>query len=218
MNKLAVVVSTHNRRELTALCLDALSRCWEDPCEIIVVDDGSTEYDASELSRFCSRVITAPNGSEGCGPTARKRFFCGLTESNADVILTLDNDALARLGYDMWCMDALHCFDDPSGIVIASPYRSTAHEVARWSQYPEYSFVAHMQSIGGISMAVTRSTARKILDADVVWDDRWDFNVCKVASNLIAPRFSYFEHAGRFFGGANSPSADRGVGYWSRSL
>ena len=90
--KLSIVIPVYNTRDYLAACLDSVLDPAADDCEIIVVNDGSTddseaialEYAARYPERI--RVITTENGGLGAARNV------GLEASRGEFVFFLDSD------------------------------------------------------------------------------------------------------------------------------
>ncbi len=96
--QLSVIVATHNRRDLLARCLEALSRQTLDPgsFEVIVADDGSSDG-APELvegleTRFQLRLLRLDKGGQAAAQNAAIEIAAGRT------CLFLDDDCIPAPG------------------------------------------------------------------------------------------------------------------------
>ena len=109
----SIVICTRNRADdLNVTCRWLTSTLGEDTlCEILVVDNGSTDRTAELLEgleqeyigRFRSVFEPRPGLS-----LARNR---GIRETQGDIVIFLDDDALPS---STWFASLIHAFDDPS--------------------------------------------------------------------------------------------------------
>lgn len=96
MKTVSIVIPTYNRAsQVVQAVRSALAQTW-DPCEVIVIDDGSTDSTGRELATFEGRIryIRTENGGVSA---ARNR---GTHEASGDWIAFLDSD-------DTWHPDKL---------------------------------------------------------------------------------------------------------------
>ncbi len=118
-----IVITTYNRRRQLAACLDALlAQAGDAPCEVIVVDDGSTDDTAAYLAEQARagrlRHLRQPNAG---WPAARNR---GWRAARGDVIAFLDDDCVPAPGYLAALAAAWARWPDAAGIggrVTAQP-------------------------------------------------------------------------------------------------
>lgn len=106
-----ILVCTYNRGPLLAQALtSALAQSW--PCEVVVVDDGSTDSTPQVLAGFPEvRVLRqVPNQGK---PAALAR---GVAAARGDAILVLDDDDLLLPGSVQVLAKAL--FDDPALVAV----------------------------------------------------------------------------------------------------
>jgi GT2 family glycosyltransferase len=87
--RVSVVIPTHQTRELTLRCVDSLQACPPGSCEVIVVDDGSTDGTAEALHRrhpTVEVIVLAP----GRGFTAAANL--GMATARSDHLFLLNSD------------------------------------------------------------------------------------------------------------------------------
>lgn len=106
-----VLVCTYNRAQyLPAALASALAQTW--PCEVVVVDDGSTDDTAAVLARFPTvRAVHLPENRGKPAALAR-----GLAEARGDAVLVLDDDDLLLPGAVNVLAAAL--FADPELVAV----------------------------------------------------------------------------------------------------
>ena len=87
--RLSIVIPTHQTRELTLRCVDALRACAPGSSEIIVIDDGSTDGTAEALHQRhpgVKLIALAP----GRGFTAAANL--GMREARGELLFLLNSD------------------------------------------------------------------------------------------------------------------------------
>ncbi len=110
-----IVVLTHNRKDALAACLAALAKHTTVDCELIVVDNGSTDDTGGFMRRFqklqpwanCKNFVGIWR-SENEGVCARNH---ALRQARGEFILQVDDDVV--VGPD-WDTRLLSWFSDPS--------------------------------------------------------------------------------------------------------
>lgn len=236
----AIVVSTRDRRDITAIALSFLSECRRSlGGEVIVLDDHSTQYDAGWLEQEfnvdrvvdfnvdLARIATTTDPDErkpfGAGKMARLRLKVGI-ETHAEYIITLDNDALVTRGFDTMLMKTYDAILRANADLYVKHLLLTAYR-SRWPHLAVESGSRtakavwgdwdQMVTIGGINHCVNRETAQFLIDTipEEKWDNRWDYEVCNAVDAIYAPRYSHIEHIGRFGGGVNGVSEDKALNF-----
>ena len=94
---ISVVVSLYNKRPYIRDALDSIRRQGFDDCEVVVVDDGSTDGGA-ELVEGCGLARLRLVRQDNQGVSAARN--CGMSEETADWVAFLDAD-------DVWNADHL---------------------------------------------------------------------------------------------------------------
>ena len=90
--KLSIVIPVYNTRDYLAACLDSVLDPAADDCEIIVVNDGSTDASEALALEYAARyperirVITTENGGLGAARNV------GLEASRGEFVFFLDSD------------------------------------------------------------------------------------------------------------------------------
>lgn len=88
--KISVVVPTYNRCSLLTHAINSILRQSLLPCEILVVDDGSTDATPSIVEAFGERVkyVSKPNGGKSSA------LNVGFAKAQGDVVVVFDDDDL----------------------------------------------------------------------------------------------------------------------------
>lgn len=100
----SIILVTHNEVAFTRECVDSLRARTDDPCELIFVDNGSTDGTVDYLQRLeGARVIFNP---ENRGfPAAVNQ---GLAIARGENIVLLNNDTVVTTGWLRRLLDVLH--------------------------------------------------------------------------------------------------------------
>ncbi len=123
-----ILICTYNRAALLGAAIaSAQAQSW--PCEILVVDDGSTDGTAELLAQIEGiRVLRQPNGGK---PRALNR---GLAEARGEAVLVLDDDDLLLPGAVQVLARALFAHPELVSVSGDTAYLDPAGAVAR--HYP----------------------------------------------------------------------------------
>jgi len=110
----SIVIVTHNQLEYTRQCLDSLRLLTDEPYELIVVDNGSTDGTVEYL-RALTGVRLIENATNRGFPAAVNQ---GIAASTGNQVLLLNNDTILTTGWLGRLLRALH--SDPA-IGLAGP-------------------------------------------------------------------------------------------------
>jgi GT2 family glycosyltransferase/2-polyprenyl-3-methyl-5-hydroxy-6-metoxy-1,4-benzoquinol methylase len=99
----SIVLVTHNQIEYTRLCLDSLRFRTDEPFELVVVDNGSTDGTVDYL-RAQPDVRLIMNGTNRGFPAAANQ---GIQAAQGEQILLLNNDTIVTTGWLRRLVDAL---------------------------------------------------------------------------------------------------------------
>lgn len=124
---ISIIIPTKNRKELLAKTLDNIYKQSQQPHEVIVVDDGSTDGTKEYIkSQYGDRVIILTNKKQGPG-SARN---AGLRQASGKFIKFFDSDDLMTLN----CLeDQFSKLSNTSADAIYCPYvKATEVEENQW--------------------------------------------------------------------------------------
>lgn len=204
--RILIIVSTFNRLDLTGITLDSVFRNKTKTSDVCILDDASTDYDEKWLSAWPAVKIVRRTHSVGVGRAAKERFQY-FVNSEYDLLCALDNDVLTVCRFDQR-MGALFVRTNDGKLTVVSGYRSNT-QVAKHRRFD----FTEMTNIGGLSQCVDKRTAALILERMPAWEHTWDAELSKIATRMIVPATSFFEHLGVHGTGVNGRSTDRAVGY-----
>jgi GT2 family glycosyltransferase len=163
--ELSIIVCTRNRADLLRLCLDALvseQGRTQDACEVLVVDNGSTDHTRQTVEAASRRFPHVRYlYEERLGLSIARN--AGVAQATGRIVCFLDDDAVACPGF---VEESLRSFEDPQaaavgGKIVASwpegsPPRwfapryanvvaqTSFGETARWLKRNEFPFGANM--------------------------------------------------------------------------
>lgn len=94
---ISIIIPTFNRKDWLEECLNALAKeVKSEECEIIIVDDGSTDGTVNFLKNFSSeRKIKISTYLQERGGPAKARNF-GVRMSKSDIVCFLDDDSIVH--------------------------------------------------------------------------------------------------------------------------
>jgi O-antigen biosynthesis protein len=101
----SIVMLTHNQLEYTRQCLESIRRLTDEPYELIVVDNGSTDGTVDDL-RVMDGVRLIVNEVNRGFPAAVNQ---GIAASRGSQVLLLNNDTVVTTGWLRRLLDALYC-------------------------------------------------------------------------------------------------------------
>lgn len=111
-----IIIPMYNAGRRIDACLEALGRQTSlEECELLIVDDGSTDGNGDRLRGQGYTVLTQENQ----GPGAARNH--GARKARGDILLFIDSDCVPR---ENWAAEMLKPFRDPQVLAVASAYRS----------------------------------------------------------------------------------------------
>ena len=125
----SVVIPAYNAEKEIPSCLDSLLNQTfpKEQCEIIVVNDGSTDGTEKIVRKYDGvKIFTQPNQ----GPAAARNK--GVSESKGEIIVFTDSDCIPEKN---WLEEMLKPFNDAEVVGVQGAYKTRQKEVvARFAQ------------------------------------------------------------------------------------
>ncbi|QMV40774.1 glycosyltransferase family 2 protein [Cohnella cholangitidis] len=118
MNKTSIIIPTYNGRELLRDCIYTIKQYTNEPYEIIVVDNGSTDGTLDICRQEGISFVSLP-GNAGFPAACNK----GLKVASGDTLLLLNNDVLVAKN---WLRNMLACLYSREDIGIVGPLTNYA--------------------------------------------------------------------------------------------
>ena len=108
----SLVIPVYNQLDYTRQCLDSIARCTDQPYELIIVDNASTDG-TQEFLRSVKATVIANQHNLGCA----KAWNQGVRASHGDIIGILNNDIVVTKGW----IEGLMKFMEKTSHGIVSP-------------------------------------------------------------------------------------------------
>jgi glycosyltransferase involved in cell wall biosynthesis len=175
--RVAVVVPCFNDGRFLEQALDSVAQ--QEPCELVVVDDGSEEPETlallDSLREAGTRVVSQPNA--GLGPAR----MAGVRATSAPYVHPLDADDLLPRGALTVLADALDA--NPATVAAWGSYRTFGVSDCRFPTAPRLDpwRITFLDEIPGTTM-VRREAIEAVGGWDAVAYEDWDFWM-KLAEN-----------------------------------
>ncbi|GBL40135.1 uncharacterized glycosyltransferase RBE_0706 [Nitrospirota bacterium] len=115
VQSVSLVIPVYNQLDYTKQCLESIARCTDQPYELIIVDNASTDGTREFLRDVKATVITNLRNL-GCA----KAWNQGVRASHGDVVGILNNDIIVTKGW----IEGLVKFMEQEGHGIVSPRRA----------------------------------------------------------------------------------------------
>lgn len=142
---LSVIIPSHNRTDLLALCLHSVQAALPPHCEIVVVDDASAHGSVSLAATTFPgvRVVRLPQ-QVGFARAAN----AGIAAAKGSIIELLNDDTEVTPG---WADTILPYFDDPSIAAVAPLVLQYEPERLRTGQTPRIDSAGDSYDVGGFA-------------------------------------------------------------------
>ncbi|MFQ5730916.1 MAG: glycosyltransferase [Planctomycetaceae bacterium] len=100
----SIVIACHNELACTRQCVDSIRLLTDEPYELIVIDNGSTDGTPAYLASLSGAAVITNRENRGFPAAANQ----GLEASQGEQVLLLNNDTLATTGWLRRMLDTLH--------------------------------------------------------------------------------------------------------------
>ena len=114
----SIVILTHNQLPLTRSCIDSIRLLTDEPYELVLVDNGSTDGTPDYLKALAAsaeRVSVVLNAENRGFPAGCNQ---GLTVARGEQVLLLNNDTVVTTG---WLSRLLHALHSDPKVGLAGP-------------------------------------------------------------------------------------------------
>jgi len=171
--RVSIVIPCYNKRAYVAAAIES-ALAQTAPCEVIVVDDGSTDGSLDEVRRFEQRITLEAGPNRG-GSAARNR---GLALAKGEYVQFLDADDL--LPPDKIAKQLAALADAPENAVAFCPWSLFRDDGTvmppgtrrYWRDYPDgLSLLIDMWTYGGFFPPHTWLAPRALIDRAGHWDE-----------------------------------------------
>jgi len=171
--RVSIIIPCYNKRAYVAAAIES-ALAQTAPCEVIVIDDGSTDGSLDEVRRFEQRIMLEAGPNRG-GSAARNR---GLALATGEYVQFLDADDL--LPPDKIAAQLAMLDDAPADTVAFCPWSvfyddgtiMPAGTRRYWRSYPNgLSLLIDMWTYGGFFPPHTWLAPRDLIDRAGHWDE-----------------------------------------------
>ncbi|MEX2016769.1 MAG: glycosyltransferase [Candidatus Hydrogenedentales bacterium] len=152
--RVSIIVPAYNAEGTLAACIGGCLAQTHPDCEVIVVDDGSTDATAQCAARFPVRVLRQPNQ----GPAAARNL--GARAAASEVLAFTDADCVPAPD---WLSRLLDGFADQGVVAVggtyanANPHGLLSGLIHAEILYRHQKFAAEVDFLGSYNLAVRRS-------------------------------------------------------------
>lgn len=176
----SIVIPCHDNLLYTALCLESIARHTPEPHEVVVVDNGCTDGTSEWCAGQGARVVRSPVNRGFAGGVNM-----GLAHARGEVVVVLNNDALATPGWTAGLVGALArepgvgiagprsnwVSDDQ--ILLETPYtEAPSDDLDRFAARRSRALAGHGREVARLS-GLCMAIAREVIDALGGFDTRF---------------------------------------------
>jgi len=205
MKDILIIVSTFNRRDLTGITLDSITRCKSPASDVLILDDNSNKYPLDWLGRW-GFPVERREAQIGVGKAALARYTRFLQAPlQYRYLCAVDNDLIFGAQFDYRLRQLWEVTKDPDKLTVLTGYRSVTQKVL--AAHEDW---AEVDGVGGAVQFVDRDTATVLMMnmPPGWWGHNWDHCISRVYSRKIATSRSLAQHVGIHGDGVNGISAD----------
>jgi len=205
MKDILIVVSTFNRRDLTGITLNSLTRCKSHASDVLILDDNSDKYPLDWLGRW-GFPVERREVQIGVGKAALARYQRFLAApAQYRYLCAVDNDLIFGAQFDYRLRQLWEIVKDPAKLTVLTGYRSVTQTVLE--THADWEVV---DGVGGALQFVDRETVQSLMEnmPAAWWGHNWDHCISRVYNRKVATTRSLAQHLGIHGDGANGLSAD----------
>ncbi len=137
---LSIIIPNYNGARTIGTCLEALIAHRDDGCEIVVVDDGSSDGSVDVIGRYPVKLIRLEHGGASAARNA------GATGSKGEVLFFIDNDCIVtdstitRVRKDI--------SEQPRDVVVGGTYTPVPYDAGFFSSF-QSAFINYFETKNG---------------------------------------------------------------------
>lgn len=203
MSRILICVPCHNRRRIVEQCVPTVVAGMADVDELVLYNDGSTEYDDEFLMGLGADIVVSCPESIGI-EKQRRNHFNDFSRFKATHLYLTDSDALHD---PHWRTELLRLQDAAGGRPVCG-YNTKAHSGMAGNTIHDdgRSEIIFRRFAPGISYLLTAAHVQRVIECIAHMPDplHWDWTVPMLLGHMMATsRTSYVDHIGH--GGLHHP-------------
>ena len=164
--KASVVIPVLNQLRFTRICLESLLPALPEECEVIVIDNGSSDGTAEYLSDFPDIRVITNRKNLGCAVAWNQ----GIKAAQAPWIVIVNNDVILA---ESWLDGLLEFAAEKNADIVSPAFREGEYnyDIAEYSKefISKMRFVARM----GIAQGICFMVRRRVFDLIGLFDENF---------------------------------------------